>query len=1020
MKPAPMKPRAEPAPRPADEPARRPANEPVPVVGIGASAGGLAAFEAFFSGMPADADPGMAFVLVQHLAPDRKSALVDLVGRYTRMEVFEVEDGMVVRPSCVYIIPPGRDLAYASGALHLARPQEPRGARLPIDTFLRSLALGLGDRAIGIVLSGTGKDGTQGIRAIADAGGLTIAQSLDTAEYDSMPRSAIEDGSIDEIMAPSDMFRRVVAHVTQALVEDPRLDSMGDATREAVVREILALVRAETGHDFAGYKRSTINRRIERRMAFRHENALDSYVDYMRRTPEEADALCQDLLIGVTSFFRDPEAFAVLQELAIAKIVARHGPGGAIRAWVPGCATGEEAYSIAILFQEEMEAQKRFSAVQVFGTDIDARSIKQARSGAYPPDIAASITPERLARYFVVQPERSGYRVHQTLRDMVLFSEQDVVRDPPFSRLDLLSCRNLLIYMRAELQAGLLSRFHHALVPEGFLFLGNAEAIGRNDHLFGPVDRAAKLFERRHAPAGTPPSTRASALVTSSRSRFGAHVPGDLAPAGDGLQQLTERALLAATPRAAVLITAAGAILYVHGRTGQYLEPAEGAADFNVLRMARPGLRRELVTAVRQVLAHDQPVSRGGLRIKGRGNDEDVYVTLEVRRVDPEATPDRPLYLVLLEEAAEATPAGRAAPGVAGGAGAEAGAEADADPRVAVLERELQVSEAEARAAVEQFETSITELSSFNEELESLNEELTSVNEKLETSTEELQSVNEELITINAELQATVTDLTRANSDIDNLMSGTGVATVFVDLALRIRLFTPGATAVLNLLATDVGRPLGHVVSNLVGYSRLEEDARAVLDDLVPFEVEVEDRAGAWYLLAIRPYRTLGGVVDGVVLTFTDTSEMRKATALAQGADDARRLAAVVHDARDAIVVQDLEGRILAWNRAATRMFGWSESEALAMNARDLLAAADREAALVRVIELGRGDILAPLELEWRAKDGRILAVWLVATALLDAEGAMYAVSTTVRERVVAGPVEPDSTAPAHEEDADA
>jgi two-component system, chemotaxis family, CheB/CheR fusion protein len=992
-----MSPRIQPARRPADEPARRPADEPVPVVGIGASAGGLAAFQAFFSGMPADADPGMAFVLVQHLAPDRKSALVDLLQRYTTMAVFEVEDGVVVRPNCVYVIPPGRDLAYADGALRLAMPQEPRGRRLPIDTFFRSLALDLGDRSIGIVLSGTGKDGTLGIRAIADAGGLAIAQSPDTAEYDAMPRSAIEKASIDEIMAPSEMPRRLIAHISRTSTEDPLADPAG----EAVVRQILALVYAETGHDFAGYKRSTIIRRIDRRMASMHEDDANRYVDYMRQTPDEAAALCQDFLIGVTSFFRDPEALSVLQELAVARIVARHGPGGAIRVWVPGCSTGEEAYSIAILFHEEMATQKRFSAVQVFATDIDSRAVKQARAGTYPSGIAAAVTPERLARFFVEEPGRSQYRVHRNIRDMVLFSEQDVVRDPPFSRLDLLSCRNLLIYMSAGLQASILSRFHKSLIPAGFLFLGTSETIGRNIHLFAAVDGAAKLFERREATAGLPGRAGAGASWPSPRSGFGSKSQGTVAPgADDALQRLTERALLEGSPRAAVLVTARGEILYVHGRTGRYLEPAVGKANFNVLAMARQGLRRELATAIRLVVAHDEPVIRGGVRVKGVGNDDSILVNLEVRRVDPEPSRDQPLYLVVLEEAAHAISPGPAEPAVA--AAADVGA--DPDRRVVALERELKTSEDQARSAVDQLETSNEELGSFNEELESLNEELQSTNEELETSTEELQSTNAELTSINAELQATVADLTRANSDINNLVSGTSVATIFLDLALRIRRYTPGATSVLNLIPTDAGRPLGHVVSNLVGYARLEEDARAVLDDLVPVEVEVQNRAGAWYLMVIRPYRTLDNVVDGVVFTFTDTTEMKKTQAIAQGAEDARRLAAVVHDARDAITVQGLDGRILAWNRAATRLFGWSEDEALAMNARDLLAAENREAALARIIELGHGDVLAPVELEWIAKGGRIVAVWLVATALLDAAGKMYAVSTTVRERVVVGP----------------
>ncbi|KAB2643174.1 MAG: chemotaxis protein CheR, partial [Verrucomicrobia bacterium] len=462
----------------ATEPAALPEDPPpqgFPVVGIGASAGGLAAFEAFFSGLPA-ADPGMAFVLVQHLDPNHKSILADLIRRYTRLPVFEVEDGLVVRPNCVYVIPPGHDLALLNGALQLLEPTEPRGLRLPIDFFFRSLAQEQRERAIGIVLSGTGSDGTQGVRAIKGEGGMVMAQNPASTEFDGMPRSAIGTGVVDYELLPAEMPESLIAYAKHAFGKLPKSAILPVPKVENALKKIFILLRAQTGHDFSQYKPSTIGRRIERRMAVHQIEGIDGYVKYLQQTPAEVEALFRDMLIGVTGFFRDPEVFQVLEEKVIPALFAGKSPGAVIRVWIAGCSTGEEAYSLAMLLVEHMEAIKASFTVQLFATDIDSRAIATARVGRYPVSIAADLSPERLARFFTA--DGGGYRIHKSIRDLLVFSEQDVIKEPPFSKLDLLSCRNLLIYLGAELQKKLIPLFHFALKPDGWLFLGTSEGVG--------------------------------------------------------------------------------------------------------------------------------------------------------------------------------------------------------------------------------------------------------------------------------------------------------------------------------------------------------------------------------------------------------------------------------------------------------------------------------------------------------------------------------------------------------------
>jgi two-component system CheB/CheR fusion protein len=963
-----------------------------PIVGIGASAGGLAAFEAFFTALPLDT--GMAFVIVQHLAPDHASMLTELIARYTKMPVHQVADGTPVEPNCTYIIAPNHDMALAGGVLQLLEPSAPRGQRLPIDFFFRSLAQEQHARAIGIVLSGTGSDGSQGVRAIKGEGGMVMAQEFGSTQYDGMPRSAVATGLVDYVLAPSDMPKQLISYVLHAFGKGGAHAPLAGLKANDAMKQIFAMLRAQTGHDFSGYKPNTLNRRVERRMAVNQLDDVGDYVAFLRKTPAEVEALFRDLLIGVTNFFRDPQAFKALEEEAIVRMLSNKPSGDTVRVWVPGCSTGEEAYSIAILLRERMDELKTNFKLMVFATDIDATAIETARAGVYGASIAADITPQRMARFFTEEPGGGSFRVNKLIRDILVFSEQNVIKDPPFSKLDLISCRNLLIYMGTELHKKLIPLFHYSLNPGGYLFLGTSESVGEYADLFAVLNRSEKLFQRKDA--GVPQRMAlAKFLPPLAGARSGARQAGKAAgDASPHYRELTERTLLQHLDPSGVLVNERGDILYLYGRTGMYLEPAPGEAGLNILRMARQGLRPGLTTALHKAAATKEPVSYGDLRVKTNGDFSTVR--LSIRPVSPGLT-EQALFVVILElasapgDAAPAAAIGVPGPGESGEATVEIGAQ------IAALKRELREKEEYLQTTTEELETSNEELKSANEEMQSINEEMQSTNEELETSKEELQSVNEELATVNAELQGKVTDLSQANNDINNLLAGTGVGTIFVDHQLLIQRFTPAITQVINLIATDVGRPVGDIVINLLGYDTLVPDIQQVLDTLVPKEVEVQSTLGKWYALRIRPYRTLDNVIEGAVITFADTTEVRRVREALRESEAQRQLAVVMTDSRDAILVQGLDGRVLGWNPAATRMYGWTEAQALTMNIRELIPPAGRAQALTLVQKLSQAAVLQPYQLERLTRDGRVVRVSAAASALVDGAGAVYAIATTER-----------------------
>ena len=864
-----------------DATAPHPALAGFPIVGIGASAGGLAAFEAFFSGLPATIQPNMAFVLVQHLAPDHHSILTELVQRCTHLNVFEVVDGIEVQINCVYIIPPNHDMAFLNGTLQLLTPSAPRGHRLPIDFLFHSLALDLHERAIGIVLSGTGSDGTLGVRAIKSEGGMAMVQSLACCEFDGMPSSALETGLIDYELPPNEMPAQLIAYVEHAFRRPAGLNTLLATLNENALKKIFVLLRSQTGHDFSQYKPSTICRRIERRMAVHQIAKIEEYVKYLQQTPVEIEALFRDLLIGVTNFFRDTDVFEVLEQQIIPKLFEGKQPGMVIRAWSTGCSTGEEAYSIAILLQERLEALKQNIKVQVFATDIDSRAIATARAGVFPASIADDMTPERLARFFTPEPDGSAYRIHKNIRDMLVFSEHNLIKDPPFSKLDFISCRNLLIYMNAELQKRVINLFHYALNPNGIMLLGTSETVGELVHLFASLDRKAKIYQRKEDFQGAkraalnrflPPT-----LIHQPAHLFDTlKMTEDRAPtlAKLSLRELTERTLLQCLDPACALVNSQGDILYLHGRTGMYLEPTPGEAGINnVLQMAREGLKRSLTTGLHKATSSKESISLRNIRVKTNGHFTPVNVTICPVLVKSATVLESPLFLIILAEVntvdlhqtqLTSAPLTLNLDGI----------NKDARTKIAELNEELEAKEEYLQAANEELETSNEELKSSNEEMQSINEELQSTNEELETSKEELQSINEELATVNTELQTKVSDLSRAYNDMNNLLAGTGIATIFVDHNLRILRFTPTATLIINLILSDIGRPVGHIASNLMGYEHLLTDVQTVLKNLTPKEIDVQTLERKWYTMRILPYRTLDNVIEGAVITFVDITEM--------------------------------------------------------------------------------------------------------------------------------------------------
>jgi two-component system, chemotaxis family, CheB/CheR fusion protein len=833
---------------------------PFPIVGLGASAGGLEALELFLKHVPAGC--GIAFVIVQHLDPTYKGMIVELLQRGTAMPVLQVNDGMNVEPDHVYVIPPGRDLSIVHGVLHLCEPSAPRGLRLPIDFFFRSLADDRRDRGIAVILSGMGSDGKLGLRAIKETAGAVFVQTPATAKFDGMPRSAIEDGLADVVAPAEELPGKIVAYLRNPrLIAHPELELAEKDQSE--LEKIIVLLRAQTSHDFSLYKKSTLYRRIELRMGLHQLARIKDYVRYLRENPQESDLLFKDLLIGVTSFFRDHVIWAELKAETIPSLLKARPNGGELRFWTPGCSTGEEAYSLAMVFKEVMDKVNpaKNVSLQIFATDLDKEAIDQARRGVYPANIVADVSEERLRRFFV--EDEQGYRISKDIREMVIFATQNLVMNPPFTKIDLLSCRNLLIYLELDLQKKLLPLFHYSLNPGGILMLGSAESIGTDTDLFAPLSANSRLFRRLESPLRREFSDFPAGFAGSRTNAAEARAPLAMALPSASLQSLADQLLLQRYSPAAALVTDQGDILYISGKTGKYLEPTTGKANWNLIVMAREGLSFALEEAFHKAVRQKVTITLKGVKVGTNGGTQAVDVTIQ-----PLSNPVALRGLVMVVFTDIAAPPGTETPSKSERAAVR-------NTRLAALTRELREAHDALRDVREDRQTSQEELKSSYEELQSTNEELQSSNEELTTSKEEMQSMNEELQTVNSELRAKFEELSRANSDMMNLLNSTGIATMFLDEALRVRRFTRQTTSIIKLIPSDAGRPITDIVTEL-DYPTLAEDVREVLRTLIFIEKDVSARDGRWFTVRIIPYRTQDNRIDGVVITFFDISIAKK------------------------------------------------------------------------------------------------------------------------------------------------
>ena len=896
--------KAAPVPAKVQPPAAIP--QPFPIVGLGASAGGLEALEKFLSHVPPDC--GLAFVVVTHLHPGHVSLLPQLLGKCTRMPVVTATDGVLVEPNTVYMSLPESYLAILHGTLHIMQPDEAGLLRLPIDYFFRSLAEDQKERAVGIILSGTGTDGTIGLKAIKGAAGLTMAQEPDSAKYSGMPASAIGTGLVDFILPVERLPQKLVAYAQGPFLGATEPELGGEEALAEPLQKILVTLRARAGNDFSVYKSTSIRRRIERRINVHQLDGPQRYLRLLQENPHELDLLFKELLIGVTHFFRDAEAFDLLAQTVVPQLLAGRLDDAPVRVWVAGCSTGEEAYSLAMLLQEGMDKLEKRFPVQIFGTDLDPAAVETARLGFYPDGIARDVRLQRLARFFL--KEDGGYRIKKEIRELVIFAPQNVLKDPPFTKLDMVSCRNLLIYVKSAAQERLLSLFHYALKPEGILFLGSSEGLNGLDDHFRVLSKKWRLFARKAtAMHNTLPDGFATPTVRDEKSQMSATA----AVARTRKQQfstLLEKTLLSRYAPASVIVNDRGDIFYIHGRTGDYLEPATGHPRLNVLEMAREGLRLELPSALRRAANQNGEVVHEGVRVKTNGDFSSVRLTV-TKLTEPESVRG---LLLLTFETEPRNPKSKA----------PRRATKTQTVRVPELERELEYTKETLQGTVEELQTTNEELKSTNEELQSTNEELQSTNEEMETSKEEMQSLNEELQTVNAELQAKLDELAEANDDMQNLLNSTAIATIFLDQNLHIKRFTAEATKLVKLIPSDVGRPIGDLASNLQ-YDELEADATEVMRRLGSKQKEVQTRDGEWRQVRIHPYRTTENVIEGLVVTFLDINRVKLAE---QSAQQARAYAeSIVATMREPLLVLDEELCVVSANAAFHHTFKTSTRE---------------------------------------------------------------------------------------------
>lgn len=827
-----------------------------PIVGIGASAGGLEALELFLSHVHKDC--GMAFVIVQHLSPNHTGNLPELLQRSSIMNVQQVNGRTKVQPYQVYVIPPNKEMVIRNRTLHLQDSTTNHGVRLPINTFLRSLAEDCGEHSIGVILSGMGSDGTLGLAAIKEHAGLTLVQEPASAKFDSMPKSVIDAGLADIIAPAEELPARIIDLVGCAT---PRLNSER-ALRDKVqisYEKITTLLKNKTRHDISFYKPASVYRRIERRMAIHKIDSIADYAKFLQKNVHEVDLLFKELLIGVTNFFRDSSLWEELKTEALPKILAEYPEGGTLRAWSCGCSTGEEAYTLAMIFKEALDKvdQPDNYNLQIFATDLDADAIEKARNGIYPATIESDVSPERLKRFFVKEGDK--FKVCKNIREMVTFAQQNVIVDPPFTKLDILICRNLLIYLTSVLQKKLFPLFHYCLKAGGLLFLGNAEMVGSKTELFSAINIGSKLFWRNN----TILRNDMMSFPTSFISINPVSVPQEslMLKTYDNLQQLADNLILQHFSAPTVLVNDQGDIVYISGRTGKYLEPAAGKANMNIFAMIREGLRYELGRAFNLALHQHEPVTTRGSLAEPNNNMQSVDMTF-LKIETPEAL--QGMVMIAFRDVTLQPKARRMRHGTV-----------PDGKHFEEIEQELLKSREELSTTREEMQTAHEELKSTNEELQSTNEELQSTNEELTTSKEEMQSMNEELQSVNSEQSVRLNDYMQVSNDMENLLNSTEIVTIFLDNNLQVRRFTTGANRLFKLIPGDVGRPLTDIVSNL-NYPELYDHVQDVLRKLISVENQVSTLDGRWFLVRVMPYRTMDKMIDGVVITCNDITKAKK------------------------------------------------------------------------------------------------------------------------------------------------
>ena len=881
-----------------------------PIVGIGASAGGLEALEQFLGNVPEKS--GMAYVVVQHLDPTQKGMLPELLQRVSLMPVFQVKDRMAVKPNCVYVIPPNKSMSILNGVLHLFEPMEVRGLRLPIDFFLRSLADDRHERSIGLILSGMGSDGSSGLKSIKERNGIVMVQEPSNAKFDSMPRNAI-DSVLADIVAPANLLpERLIEFLKHIPIVRSDLDI--EIKDKSSLEKIIILLRTYTGNDFSFYKKNTIYRRIERRMGVHNIDKISLYVNFLQDNPIEVNILFKELMIGVTNFFRDPEVWENLKEKVIPNIISNLQPGSILRAWVPGCSTGEEAYSLAIVFKEVVEKINPHGgfSLQIFATDLDSEAIEIARKGIFSANIIADVSPARLNRFFLAMDD--GYFINTEIRETIVFAQHNIIMHPPFTKIDILSCRNLLIYLEPELQKKLLSLFFYSLNSKGIMVLGSSETLGTQSHLFSSLDAKLKIFKRAI-------SAQVPELfdfpTTYSRNRpasIDKLVPAKPVPS---IQTLADQLLLQNFAPAGVLVNENGDIIYVSGHTGKYLEPAVGKANMNIFAMLREGLRNEFPVAFRKAIMNRETVILHNVRLGTNGNAQKLDINIQwLDKPDSLSGKIMIIFTEVLETGDIKLQARKEKKTIK-------------SIRQSELEKELKDTHEKMQDTLEEMQTSQEELKSSNEELQSTNEELQSTNEELTSSKEEMQSMNEELQTLNAELQSKVDDFSRVNNDMKNLLNSTDIATLFLDKELNIRRFTIQATKIIKLIKSDIGRPFTDLVTDLI-YPELSADALEVLKTLVFIQKPIPTKDGRWFNIRIMPYRTLDDRIDGLVITFINISELKKVELKLDETEKVNNL--LFNLSSDILIKLSTDLKIADFNPTAEKFFGMSREDVLNRN----------------------------------------------------------------------------------------